>query len=530
MILDVYDSPWITCKMDTGEEKVFGIRECLEKAKKIKKIYVQHVKTDIDQIAPYILMEMILTRVYRPADEFDKLDILESGSFDLDRVDKYIDDCRKKGISFDIFDPRRPFLQCGEEMFHAKKDKKSAGFLDPVLPTGNALAFYHNDTEKNIYNLEEIQVMYPEQYLASLVRNHMIRSASGGYIASGFVVGRPPLFIVAHGNSLFETVLFSMHVEGDAALRENDIPMWEQKYYHMPITSLINEQKLGHLASSLYPVIAVRFGDIEDGMVKSVYCANLYDKTGDPRKWIDEENKPQTYGELFYKNATHLLCSYVKVKNEIALMPKKLNLEESSWISVISSDIDLAGTGIAATGFEALKFLSFLRDNDYDICEQEERIPCSIYGLVIATKTEPTYMQTQDNVSFPASALVDTVVRRKLLQIIDTTKKTGMTLKFYLRKLEEEIYGMEIKAGQESDDIGQICNRFQQLVADRVMLKDGWIELLSKQPGMDIMEFINQIHKDAQNAFEEYPIMKNGFIKKNKYGNILYAALSKEMC
>ena len=57
------------------------------------------------------LLQVFILDAIRPYSLDDILDILEEGRFDEKRIQDYLDKCNEEGVSFDLFDEKRPFLQ-----------------------------------------------------------------------------------------------------------------------------------------------------------------------------------------------------------------------------------------------------------------------------------------------------------------------------------------------------------------------------------------------------------------------------------
>lgn len=297
--LDLYDDPWIQCDMTDGTVRQYGIRDCLVHASEIRKLSVRNAVTYMDNVSPFVLISMLAVRIYNPKDNDDKLDLWETGSFDVAKFDAYIAFCRDKGISFDVFDKEHPFLQIDMEILESRSLKAGpVGGLDPVIPSGQALAFLHGSMENN-FNDESMQFMHPDQFAASLIRNMIYRSASGGgYVATGINKSKGPLFILPYGKNLFETVVMSMHTEPRQDIRDNDCPFWEAEEYGkgipVDIPSRIGRHSFGYLSSTLCPVIMVRYGEVRDEKVRSVFCASMFNKALNPDPDLSAK-KPAQY-------------------------------------------------------------------------------------------------------------------------------------------------------------------------------------------------------------------------------------------
>ena len=108
MNFDVRTEPWIPVRALSGEKKIFGLEAVLEQAQDLDGM------DGLDTMAEYSLyrfLTVFLMTVYRPKSWRDKYRLLEHGSFEANKWKTYIQHCIDEGVSFDIFDVKRPFLQ-----------------------------------------------------------------------------------------------------------------------------------------------------------------------------------------------------------------------------------------------------------------------------------------------------------------------------------------------------------------------------------------------------------------------------------
>ena len=108
MKYDVLTEPWITVVTLDGKTEETGIRGFFEKA---------HLYRDVVFDSPlevYAVQRMLiafLMDAYSPERARDRKKLLQKGRFDMDVIDRYIADCRAEGVTFDLFDKERPFMQ-----------------------------------------------------------------------------------------------------------------------------------------------------------------------------------------------------------------------------------------------------------------------------------------------------------------------------------------------------------------------------------------------------------------------------------
>lgn len=100
--------PWIPATDQNGTVTFFGIRSLLEQAHRLQRI---SDPSPMVEYGLYRLLVVFLMDALRPQDE-DKLEeLLDTGQFDMDRIDAYIAMCQEEGSTFDLFDPERPFCR-----------------------------------------------------------------------------------------------------------------------------------------------------------------------------------------------------------------------------------------------------------------------------------------------------------------------------------------------------------------------------------------------------------------------------------
>ena len=105
---DVLSEGWIPVIDLTGERRKLGIWETLETANTLREI------SDISAMVEYGLYRFLgvfLMDALRPRTIGNLEDLLEDGKFPMDSIAEYVQICRREGVSFDLFDPKRPFMQ-----------------------------------------------------------------------------------------------------------------------------------------------------------------------------------------------------------------------------------------------------------------------------------------------------------------------------------------------------------------------------------------------------------------------------------
>lgn len=104
----ILTQPWIPVKELDGSMKELSLLETLERA---------HLLSEIQDPSPmveysvYRFLIVFLMDMLRPEDEEVLEELLDEGQFDWDTIQRYVRQCEQEGVSFDLFDSERPFLQ-----------------------------------------------------------------------------------------------------------------------------------------------------------------------------------------------------------------------------------------------------------------------------------------------------------------------------------------------------------------------------------------------------------------------------------
>lgn len=197
------EEPWIPVVDLTGEKKLLGIRTLLEQA---------HLLQEISDPSPlveyglYRLLVVFLMDALRPQDEDELEELLEAKQFPMETIERYISTCQSEGVTFDLFDRERPFLQAP---FNEAWDKqiKPASVLDYTIPSGNNhIHFDHRQSEDISFSYAQAARFLPTVQL-------FCTAGVQGY-PSG-INGAPPYYAVLQGENLFETLIGSLLLQDD---------------------------------------------------------------------------------------------------------------------------------------------------------------------------------------------------------------------------------------------------------------------------------------------------------------------------
>lgn len=194
---DSLTQPWIPVLGLDGTTREVGLLEALEQAHTFRGIQ------DASPMAEYSLywfLVVFLMDMLRPEDE-EALDaLLSEGRLDPHTIRGYISQCKQEGVSVDLFDPQRPFLQT-----QYRKDwdgtAKPVSTLDYTVPNGNNHTHFAHKQETPVYPPgKALRMMLSAQIFCTAV----VR----GYPSN--VNGAPPWLAMIQGENLFETLVLGM--------------------------------------------------------------------------------------------------------------------------------------------------------------------------------------------------------------------------------------------------------------------------------------------------------------------------------
>ena len=259
---NVLDEGWIPVETMEGQRELLGIRKTLEHAHTIRAI---RDASPLVEYGLYRFLQVFLMDALRPADSLELEDILDVGKFDMNAVEEYIAVCEGEGVSFDLFDEKRPFLQVPyNEKWDAKVEMKSVHELDYTIPHGNNhVHFDHREESQFAMELPEAARMLPTALLFC--------TAGAQKYPSG-VNGAPPYYAVIDGDNLFETLCYTLIPVDEINIPFDDPPvLWR---YQEPIEPKKKVTETSELLGMLFPTRRIRLIPEEgSGMIQSVYLS-----------------------------------------------------------------------------------------------------------------------------------------------------------------------------------------------------------------------------------------------------------------
>ena len=255
MEFDITREPWLPVRSVQGETRELNLLDFLEQSPELKGL---DGLNPMEEYSVHRFLAVFLLAVLKPKVWEDKLDLLEKGRFDMERIHDYIRQCQEEGVSFDLFDAKRPFLQSPyDEKYDQEKNLKSPAILDSTRASGNnPIHFDHN--------LEEEVCMSPVQAFHGLMASQIFCTAmSGGYPSN--VYGAPPMFYLPLGENLFQRLVLS--IPRMSAGEDSAKEFWREKMEVVPKKDVAMTSRLYGM---FFPARRIRLVE-EDGIVTKVY-------------------------------------------------------------------------------------------------------------------------------------------------------------------------------------------------------------------------------------------------------------------
>ncbi len=253
----VLDRSWIPVVTLGGEEKLLGIRQTLEGAHTLREI---SSASPLEEYSIYRFLGLFLMDALRPETETDIEDLLDKGCFDVERLEDYIALCESEGVSFDLFDEKRPFLQSAFDSA-LDREPKPVSVLDCTLPSGNNHThFGHGRSIPSALTADAAMRLVLATY-------QFCTAAAQGY-PSG-VNAAPPYFGLIRGANLFETLAYNL-LQTDTIGIELDVPpvLWRRT------ETIIPKREVGStswMQGMLFPTRRIHLISDENGVVTGVH-------------------------------------------------------------------------------------------------------------------------------------------------------------------------------------------------------------------------------------------------------------------
>lgn len=538
-MLDIYRDDWITARMLDGSLLQTGVRGCFEHANCIQEIFVDGVTTEMDNASVFSLLEVFLCRVTRLLDEADKYELFEQGRFDgsmIQRLDDYVKSCEKKGISFDIFDERCPFLQNAQ--IPPKTSPSAVSALDAVMLSGNNSVF-HAGVLREGKNIEDQYVMTRRQYAASVIRNCQFRIASGaGYSPSGLCSGQPPLYLIPEGRNLFETLVLSLPCYDSRETSEKDLPLWEQTELPVDVPKLITDHALGYCAAMFIPTVGLHYGKVEGDKVSTVFTwktTELYKRFGKDCK-AHFPSAPENMDVLLDQCTNFLVFDNKNEHKSVCTF----SADRDMLLDLFRLDTNDLNGRFRYFGYNSLEAANFIKTVKNDIGDEvPERIPCRIFGLRMLKKGEPQPAQLIVELELPTSVMASKDAYKACSDFVQKLDRMVRELNYVLFRLDMDMTydkgrdeankTKKIDDGHVKEIIVQMTKQYAGYLHNHCT--DGWLQRIadSKDCRKEQKECLEDAHQEALCIYDQFPVLERNYIRQIRWKGLLNYRLRKAM-
>jgi len=253
---DLLEEPWIPIMKFNEERKSVGILELFKNANEMAGIDADNAMNEYGIIR---FLDTFLMAAFLPKNVEDIQNILEEEIFDMKVINSYIETCKREGVSFDIFDKTKPFLQAKPDVrWDNESDIKSVANLDYTLPSGNNAVHFNHTFETDVS-------VKPDRAAVLLLSAQTFCTAGvQGYPSN--VNGAPPMFFIPQGRNLFETLVYSMIPVPEAECAGKN-ELWRNNIEIEPLRQIT---KVPLLSGMFFPARRIRLIE-EKGMVRRTY-------------------------------------------------------------------------------------------------------------------------------------------------------------------------------------------------------------------------------------------------------------------
>jgi len=257
---NVLDDPWIPVVEADGRKALLGIRETLRRAQELKEI---STTSPLEEFCVYRFLSVFLMDALRPKRITSLTELLKKGCFCMEQIESYIALCKGEGVTFDLFDEKRPFLQSAYVQ-QWDKEPKPVSNLDCFLPSGNNhLHFEHKRAEEYAIPVERAARLL-------LVVQQFCAAEGRGY--SYGINGLPPYFGVVKAGNLFETLVYTL-----IPVRSIEIPLDDPPVIWRSTEPVGSKKEVGQtswLRGMQFPArrVQLQLPD-ENGLVSKVYLS-----------------------------------------------------------------------------------------------------------------------------------------------------------------------------------------------------------------------------------------------------------------
>lgn len=255
-MFNVLYEPWMGVVDMNGNETLVGLRDYLVNAH-LYKCSAENKQFAVLRRLQQRLAETFVMDIFGINIDTEAA-LINAGHFDADEIDAYIRNCENSGVSFDLFDENRPFMQTDKITYEKVFKNKASGpvaAINPRMGSGNNKVFFNNvnvndylnNTEAedcrhsyydSVYNkkytVEDAVAISFAEYMNMLLIAHCIAGQGGAGYRSGLMcVGVPPILYHIDSDrnqTLFHSILMNIAFDNTHS-DKNDSPLWRWNTY-----------------------------------------------------------------------------------------------------------------------------------------------------------------------------------------------------------------------------------------------------------------------------------------------------------
>ena len=282
---NVLDAPWIPVVASDGTRELLGIRETLRRAPELKEV---STVSPLEEFSIYRFLSVFLMDALRPKRVSAISKLLKQGMFDMDKIDEYISLCESEGVSFDLFDEKKPFMQSAY-VKEWDKEPKPISVIDCSLPSGNNHLHFEHRCSQNQY------LYFGDAFPKILASNLFAINGGKGYQPSiSSDRGKNPYMILISGVNLFQTLCYMLFPSSEHDYDQEKTGAW----MHIPEIKEDQIPDTAFFRMMLYPVRSILLlPDASRNVIKETYYCSGYKL---PEKGIWHE-PPAAYKKVIVK-------------------------------------------------------------------------------------------------------------------------------------------------------------------------------------------------------------------------------------
>lgn len=244
---NLWDLPWISVELPSGEIQTVGIEQALLNANQYVSIYET---SPLVVVGIHRLLTAILQDALNPSTKADVLHVWQAGSFPVDLVRRFAEEYHSR---FALFDADTPFLQSADLPIRSEKNDgaKTVAYLSMDFPCGTGIIHYR-------HCFDEQQVFCPP-CAAGCLTTIPAFATTGGRGLKPSINGVPPLYVIPGGRTLFESLAYSLvtpDYQPEVRDVQNDLAWWRRS--PVVVKPSCEVHNVGYLHSLTFPARRVR--------------------------------------------------------------------------------------------------------------------------------------------------------------------------------------------------------------------------------------------------------------------------------